>query len=211
MAKPAKHSTRSASPGRSGGSLMLGIFIGLVIGLGIALGVAFYLSKAPLPFLGKSNKPDAKDAKAVPGEPAKPPVVAGMPQGGAKEGDKSDKPKFDFYKILPGGEEPVSEKELKDLAKSGKGQPETKGVYFIQAGSFQNPADADNQKAKIAVLGFESNVEPAALPDKGTWYRVRLGPYTTLEDLNRVRKVLSQNGINADLVKLKDVAAKDNN
>ncbi len=205
MAKPAKHSARSGSPGRSGGSLMLGIFIGLVIGLGIALGVAFYLSKAPLPFLGKSKPADTKDAKAAPGEPAKPAAVAGMPQGS----DKSDKPKFDFYKILPGGEEPVSEKELKDLARSGKGQPEAKGVYFIQAGSFQNPADADNQKAKIAVLGFESNVEPTALPDKGTWYRVRLGPYTTLEDLNRVRRVLSQNGINADLVKLKDVAAKE--
>jgi cell division protein FtsN len=191
MAKPAKHSARSASPGRSGGNLMLGIFIGLVIGLGIALGVAFYLSKAPLPFL------------------AKPAAVAGMPQGGAKEGDKTDKPKYDFYKILPGGEEPVSEKELRDAAKAGRNQPEAKGVYFIQAGSFQNPADADNQKAKIAVLGFESNVEPTPLPDKGTWYRVRLGPYTTLDELNRVRRVLAQNGINADLVKLKDVTAKE--
>ena len=102
------------------------------------------------------------------------------------------------------------EPKEKDAAKAGKNQPEAKGVYFIQAGSFQNPADADNQKAKIAVLGFESNVEPTPLPDKGTWYRVRLGPYTTLEDLNRVRQVLTQNGIDASLVKLKDVAAKDN-
>ena len=206
MAKPAKHSARSASPGRSGGNLMLGIFIGLVIGLGIALGVAFYLSKAPLPFLGKAKPAETKDGKA---EPAKPAAVAGMPQGGAKEGDKTDKPKYDFYKILPGGEEPVSEKELRDAAKAGRNQPEAKGVYFIQAGSFQNPADADNQKAKIAVLGFESNVEPTPLPDKGTWYRVRLGPYTTLDELNRVRRVLAQNGINADLVKLKDVTAKE--
>jgi cell division protein FtsN len=48
------------------------------------------------------------------------------------------------------------------------------------------------------------------LPDKGTWYRVRLGPYTTLEELNRVRRTLSQSGIDASLVKLKDVVAKDN-
>jgi cell division protein FtsN len=204
MAKAANYSARSSAPSRSGGGLLLGIFIGLVLGLGLALGVAFYLNKTPLPFLGKSKPGEAKDGK---GEPAKAPAVAGMPQGGAKEGDK---PKYDFYKILPGGEEPVSEKELKDAAKAGKSQPEAKGVYFIQAGSFQNPADADNQKAKIAILGFESNVEPTALPDKGTWYRVRLGPYTTLEDLNRVRRVLSQNGIDANLVKLKDVAAKDN-
>ena len=106
---------------------------------------------------------------------------------------------------------PATEKELKDAVKAAKSQPEAvRGVFFIQAGSFQNPADADNQKAKIAILGFESNVEPTVLPDKGTWYRVRLGPYGTLEELNQVRRTLTQNGIDANLVKLKDLAAKDN-
>jgi cell division protein FtsN len=212
-------------PRRLRGGFMLGLFIGLVLGLGIALGVAFYLNKTPVPFLGKA-KPAAKDGKEAPK------TVAGMPQGGAKGVDKGadkERPKFDFYKILPGGEEPVSEKELKDLARTAKsqpaqpaqpgqpgqagqqsqpGQPEAaRGVFFIQAGSFQNPVDADNQKAKIALLGFESSVEPTALPDKGTWYRVRLGPYTMLEDLNQVRKVLTQNGIDASLVKLRDAAS----
>ena len=195
---------RSAPPRRSGGGLILGMFIGLLVGLAIALGVAFYLHKTPIPFLGKSKPPASKD---TPHDTPRP--VAGMPQGGGAA-TKAEKPKFDFYKILPGGEEPVSEKELKDAAKTDKAskQPaEARGVYFIQAGSFQNPADADNQKAKIALLGFESTVEPTALPDKGTWYRVRLGPYTTLDDLNRVRKVLSTNGIDANLVKVKDLAA----
>ncbi len=200
----AKHSRRAARPSRSGGGLILGIFIGLILGLGIALGVAFYLNKTPIPVLGKAKPEAAKDGKGAPGDAQK--SLAGMPQGGPK-----DRPKFDFYKILPGGEEPVSEKELKDAAKAGKGQPEgPRGVYFIQAGSFQNPADADNQKAKIALLGFESSVEPTVLPDKGTWYRVRLGPYTSLEDLNRARRVLAQNGIDASLVKVKDAVAKDN-
>jgi len=193
---------------KQGGNFVIGLFVGLLVGLAIALGVAFYLNKTPLPFLGKPKPAAIKDDKAAPGEAPK--AVAGMPQGGAKGADK-DRPKFDFYKILPGGEEPVSEKELKEAAKAGKGQPEAaRGVFFIQAGSFQNPADADNQKAKIAILGFESNVEPTALPDKGTWYRVRMGPYTGLEDVNRVRRVLSQNGIDANLVKVRDPAPKDN-
>ena len=201
MRKPVK---RSAPPSRSGGGFLLGVFIGLLTGLGIALGVAFYLNKTPLPFLGKSKPPAPRDASA---DPVKPAAVAGMPQGGAR----GDKPKFDFYKILPGSEEPVTEKELKEAAKAGRNQPElARGVYFIQAGSFQNPADADSQKAKIAILGFESSVEPTTLPDKGTWYRVRLGPYTTLEELNGVRRTLAQNGIDASLVKLKDVTAKGN-
>lgn len=54
------------------------------------------------------------------------------------------------------------------------------------------------------MLGFESSVEPANLPDKGTWYRVRLGPYTKLEELNQVRQTLAQNGVPASLVKLKE-------
>ena len=195
-----------ARPRRSAGSFLLGMFVGLLVGLAIALGVALYLNKTPIPFLGKSGKPAATKE----GEAGKPAAVAGMPQGGAAPPAKgADKPKYDFYKILPGGEEPVSERELKDAAKAAKSQPDGgKGVYFIQAGSFQNPADADNRKARIAILGFESSVEPTNLPDKGTWYRVRLGPYTALEDLNKVRRVLTQNGIDASLVKMKD--SKDN-
>ena len=197
---------------KQGGNFLIGMFVGLVTGLGIALGVAFYLNKTPLPFLGKAKPAATKDGKdGKEAAPEAPKAFAGMPQAGAKGADK-ERPKFDFYKILPGGEEPVSERELKEAAKAAAkaqpGQPEVaRGVYFIQAGSFQNPADADNQKAKIAILGFESAVEPTVLPDKGTWYRVRMGPYTALEELNRVRRVLSQNGIDASLVKVKDPAS----
>jgi len=100
----------------------------------------------------------------------------------------------------------VSEKELRERARAAaKGQLlGAKERYFIQAGSFQNPAEADNQKARLAILGFESSVEPANLPDKGTWYRVRMGPYTQVEEINRVRQMLAQNGIDASLVKIKE-------
>ncbi len=186
---------------KSGGGFLLGVFIGLLIGLGLALGVAFYLNKTPLPFSSKAPV-QAKDG--VSGI-AKPPAIAGMPNTPGSPGTAPDKPKFDFYKILPGGEETVSEKELKERLRLAKSKPEAgKGVYFVQVGSFQNPADADNQKARLAILGFESSVEPAALPDKGTWYRVRIGPYTGLEEINRVRQALAQNGIDASMVKLKD-------
>jgi cell division protein FtsN len=118
-----------------------------------------------------------------------------------------EKPKFDFYRILPGSEEPVTEKEIRERARaSAKGgqQEAAKDVYFIQAGSFQNPADADNQKARLAILGFESSVEPANLPDKGTWYRVRMGPYAKVDEINKVRQALAQSGIDASLIKVKD-------
>jgi len=208
MAKAAR--PQAAPRSKSGGGFLLGIFVGLVIGLGVAIGVAFYINKTPIPFLTK-DKPATKDAAPATG--GKPPPLAGLPlgapgtasQSAAAPGKAPEKPRFDFYKILPGGEEPVSEKELKDRLKAAKTQPEASAeIYYLQAGSFQNPADADNQKAKLAILGLESTVEPSVLPDKGTWYRVRLGPYRRIDEINRTRQTLAQNGIDASLVKLKD-------
>jgi cell division protein FtsN len=202
MARPRQMTATRKS---SEGSFVLGIFVGLLIGLAVSLGVAFYLNRTPMPFT--LAKP--KDEKAAPA--GKAPAIAGLPQrdSGAAASASGDKPKFDFYKILPGAEETVSEKELRDKLRAAKSQPpgqqeSSKDVYFIQAGSFQNPADADNQKARLAILGFESSVEPANLPDKGTWYRVRMGPYKKVEDINKVRQQLAQNGIDASLVKTKE-------
>ena len=186
---------------RSEGGFLLGIFVGVVLGLAVALGIAFYLNKTPIPFLA------AKSNTAVEKPPAgKGTSLAGLPQGSTAATPSPDKPKFDFYKILPGSEEPVTEKEIRERTRAAaKGQQEgPKDVYFIQAGSFQNPAEADNQKARLAILGYESSVEPANLPDKGTWYRVRLGPYTKVEEINKVRATLAQNGIDASLVKVKE-------
>ena len=210
MAKAAR--PQAAPRSKSGGGFLLGVFIGLVIGLAAAIGVAFYLNKAPVPFVTKAKPPAAKEADG------KGAAVSALPPGGAPAAKDAtppakgvEKPRFDFYKILPGGEEPVSDKELKDrmkAAKDAKGAaPEALAdLYFLQAGSFQNPADADNQKAKIAILGLDSNVEPSVLPDKGTWYRVRLGPYRRLDEINKARATLAQNGIEANLVKVKDPA-----
>jgi cell division protein FtsN len=176
---------------------MLGVFVGLVVGLGASLAIAFYLNKTPVPFL------TAKPKQAEKSEAAKPGAIAGLPH--ATPAAPAEKPKFDFYKILPGQEETVSEKELRERMKAARSQQNVaKDVYFIQAGSFQNPADADNQKARLAILGFESSVEPANLPDKGTWYRVRMGPYSKLDEINRLRQALAQNGIDASLVKIKE-------
>jgi cell division protein FtsN len=206
------HATTRKTPG--GGGFLLGMFVGLLVGLAIALGIALYLNKTPIPFA--SRKATAEDVKNA----GKPPALAGMPQSGSAPaatpapkvpvvaGKAPEKPRFDFYKILPGGEEPVSDRELRERMRTqaaAKSQPAaSQDVFFIQAGAFQNPADADNQKARLAILGFESNVEPTSLPDKGTWYRVRLGPYTKVDELNKVRQALAQNGIDANLVRLKD-------
>ncbi len=175
---------------KSGGGTLLGVFIGLILGLCLAVGVAWYMNKTPIPFLTKAKPPEQTAA-----EPGK--TIAKPDE---KTTQQIEKPRFEFYKILPGAEEPVTEKQLKQAAKSGASVEN----YLLQIGSFQNPAEADNLKARLALIGVEAGVEPIELPEKGTWYRVRVGPYTKVEEINRVRQTLAQNGIDATLVKIKD-------
>jgi cell division protein FtsN len=147
--------------------------------------------KSPVPFVSPAKPADRSPAANL--------------KDAAKAPTSDGKPRFDFYRILPGQEEPVSGDDLKrEAAKEKAGKAETGSVYFLQAGAFQSPADADNLKARIAFLGMEATVEPTNLPDKGVWYRVRLGPYGKIEEINKARAQLSQNGIDASLVKLRD-------
>ncbi|MCL4801409.1 MAG: SPOR domain-containing protein [Burkholderiales bacterium] len=180
------------------GGTLVGIFIGLLLGLAIAAGIAVFMAKTPAPFVDKTGQASRGGAaRTAPNlAEAKPPAAPKAPE----------KPRFDFYKILPGQEEPVSERELKAAAAKDGGRAGAlpKDTYFVQAGSFQNPADADNLKAKLALLGLQASVEPANLPDRGTWYRVRLGPYARLDEIDRVRQTLAQNGVDATLVRVKN-------
>lgn len=192
MAKDYK--PRVAAKRSNGGSTMLGIFIGLILGLCIALGVAWYMNKTPIPFLAKA-KPPEKEAT----EPGKTIV-----KPDEKTTQQAEKPRFEFYKILPGAEEPVTEQQIKQAAKPGAPAEN----YVLQVGSFRNPADADNLKARLALIGVEAGVEPIDLAEKGIWYRVRVGPYTKVDEINRLRQTLAQNGIEATLVKIKDPGSR---
>lgn len=188
-----RHATRS----RSGGALLLGLFIGFLLGLAAAAAIAVYIFKTPVPFLNKAKPAD----KAAPAGA----TLADAPKAPAP-GD--GKPRFDFYRILPGQEEAVSSEQIKQAAQAqAKSGAPSGDLYFLQAGAFQNPADADNLKAKLALLGFEASMEPTNLAEKGVWYRVRLGPYARVDELDRARAELAQNGIDAALIKIRDGAA----
>lgn len=194
MTRDYKATERKSGGRRNGGSLLAGILIGLVLGLGLALGVAWYINKMPSPFSSARTPATAK------GEAAKP-----APAQPVRADDKAAiteelKPRFDFYKILPGSGEPSPEKPPQDAQKGSTASG--KEAFFLQAGAFQNAPDADALKAKLALLGVEANIETTALPDKGTWHRVRIGPYTSVEEVNRTRDTLKQNGVQTTLIKV---------
>jgi cell division protein FtsN len=184
------HKPRTMAKKKSSGSTLLGVFIGILIGLSIAVGVAWYMNKTPIPFLTKAKPPEK--AAVEPG--------AASVKPDEKTTQQVEKPRFEFYKILPGAEEPVTEKQMKQAAKTGAPAES----FLLQVGAFQNPAEADNVKARLALIGVEARVEPVDQAEKGTWYRVRVGPYAKVDEINRVRQTLAQNGIDASLVKIKD-------
>jgi cell division protein FtsN len=192
---------KTRHPERKGSGLLVGLIVGFLLGMGTAAVIAIYVFKTPMPFASKAPATPAK-----PGE-------KGQSESKAAKGEEG-KPRFDFYRILPGQEEPVTDRQLKDAAKQpAAGVPGsadgTKDIYFIQAGAFQNPAEADNRKAQLALLGLEASVEPTTVPEKGTWYRVRLGPFSRVEEINRVRAQLAQNGIDGSLVKVREPGQKN--
>jgi cell division protein FtsN len=160
---------------------------------------------------------------------------------GAK--DASDKPRFDFYKILPGIEEPkvqprAAERSDRTVAEQARdraadkglppaatppaggaptaaapandkvavAEPPAKGLkngerYWLQAGSFSAQADAENLRARLALGGWEANVQEGNVPDKGVRYRVRLGPYDNPDELSRMKADLARRGFDVAVIK----------
>ncbi|HEY1461303.1 MAG TPA: SPOR domain-containing protein [Casimicrobiaceae bacterium] len=179
----------------------------------MAAGVAFYLARsglsAPLAPTGA-----ARDA----GRGGKSDAVASTGQ------DKSDKPRFDFYKILPGGEEPkapdrrgidklerpadkpapapVAKAPEKEAAKEApKETPKAADRFWLQAGAFNGEADAENLKARLALSGWEAVVQTVPLPDKSVRYRVRMGPYDNTDELNRIKGELGKGGFDVAVIR----------
>lgn len=211
MSRDMKHSRRSSDrPGHGAGSkTLLTLFLGIVVGVLGSAGVVWYINKMPIPFSAKGQQ------SAAPGEsvrPAQSGASGGTPAAlPGKPGDPvpqtSDKPRFDFYKILPGNAESVPAPTEKPVEKTveetkGKGDKESvvKNVLYLQAGSFQKADEADNQKAKLAFIGMEASVQQVMVQDK-VWYRVRLGPFAKIDELNRLRSELAKQGIEASVVK----------
>jgi cell division protein FtsN len=81
-------------------------------------------------------------------------------------------------------------------------------VYYLQAGAFQRSADADNLKARLALAGLEAQIQTATLPDNSIWHRVRLGPYSNGQDLDKAKVALKENKIDATVIKVNEPLAK---
>jgi cell division protein FtsN len=116
----------------------------------------------------------------------------------AADAGKTTKPKYDFYIILQEGETLVSERDLAKGKPASKTAKAEEGVsYFLQAGSFARFEDADQLKARLALTGLVAQIHKVTLEGRGTYHRVRLGPYAKLEDMEQANRQLRDLGIKA--------------
>jgi cell division protein FtsN len=213
---------------KQGGGTFLGFIIGLVLGLGVALAVAIYVTKVPTPFSNKNQpRTSAQDVQEneknkdwnpnsvlqpkAPAEPPAPPdasAAAATPQDADKSTEK-----------VPAPPRPaVTADPLGDLAKAKSGlttpaapatpatskAPADAGdpfIYAVQAGAYRTSADADAQKAKLALLGLDAKVSERDQAGRVV-YRVRLGPFNDKSAAEQMRTQLESNGIDNTLVRL---------
>lgn len=262
MSRDYKTRKPSKSTPEKGGSAFLGGFVGYALGLASAIGIWLYFNYASSPFLPTekvANSVEKSEVKAAPEQPKTPVKPQQEPVVTIEE-----KPRFDFYKILPGIEEPEIDHEYKPAtAQPAQPQatakipensskpaeivqqtipstrpnisptviapqiaavpprtipaepiqhpvapqvksppPPVKEKFFLQAGSFRKNDEAENMKARLAFLGVSASIQPIDLAEKGTWYRVRIGPLTNQADLDRISTSLKENDIGVQSIKV---------
>jgi cell division protein FtsN len=165
---------------------------GLAVGLAVA-GIVYikdHRPDAPLSRTGKAEKRRSHGGELPDTEAA---------DSGAEEPGKS----YAFYDMLPKFEMVVPEKD-KDVRPDTKSVPETRrGTYVLQAGSYKNFADADRVRAKLALQGVESKVQKVSV-DNDTWHRIRIGPISKLDELNRLRQILRKADVDVLVIRVGD-------
>lgn len=229
MPKDYKDAPASRGSSRPSHPLLLGVIIGLLLGIVISLAVALWLNRLSNPFVQKNRPvqplPRMGAAPAAPSDEAatNPATTAPAPAPA-----KGDRPRFEFYQILPGEKEakqrppqatppapsqaasspPSAAPRAAEAPRPGSSpatpKPHTGDTYWLQAGAFSDEKEADNLRAKIALTGLEASVRPVSPTGQRKLYRVRLGPYQSLDDANRIKSVLSQNGVEATIIRAGD-------
>ncbi len=203
------------------GGFVLGLVVGLLAGLALALGVALYITKAPVPFVNKVPQRTAEQDNAEternknwdPNGPlagkstVRPVVPAGPAASGAGPAAPATAPVAAASgaaarPAVPAARDPAA---ILSGATFGSAASTAAGpqpfVYFVQAGAYTRSEEAEQQRAKLALVGLEAKVSEREQSGR-TVFRVRVGPYEAREDADGVQGRLNQAGIEARLVRV---------
>jgi cell division protein FtsN len=170
------------APNRSnGGGSIVSFSAGVAVGLVVAAAVAAYLTITPPPFQDRGlRKPEPAVAKKAAPEDA---ASAQEPAAEAPAEPAAAAPP------------PLADPKGPPLAEP----PGT--TYFLQVAAYRSVDEADQMRARLAILGFEASVSQIKR-DNTVFHRVRLGPFSDFELLNRTKVSLAENGLESTVVRV---------
>jgi cell division protein FtsN len=177
---------------RQTGGTLLGLIIGLVVGLGIAVVVAVMITNTPVPFIDKVGQQERQPVSNGKIDDPNRPMYGSRP---------SDRP----VAANPPETAPVSEFKPQQQATAPatvttEPADDNKWIYYLQAGAFRAWSDAESERARLALMGFEAQITEKKA-ENGTLYRVRMGPYAQAEAMNKMRGRLSESGIEFAIIR----------
>ena len=205
---------------RQRGNTLTGIIIGLIVGLAIAVVVALVITKGATPFTDKGSKA-GKGGEPTPDQVADP----NKPLYGNKEAARAANRQIAEQKQAAEAQKSAAEADplgeaiaamktteakpaaapVAPAAPAAPGAPAAADgsdnvIYYLQAGAFREMADAENVRAKLALLGFEATITDRST-DAGVLHRVRVGPYPQAAAMNKARAKLQGSGVDVAIVR----------
>lgn len=179
-------SPQSPVPHAQHGGTFVGVVIGLVIGLAIAIGIALYITRAQTPFAFRSDSqasaPTAQSASDADPNAA---LFARKPAASAADANPQSSP-------TSSSADPIG-----DIARNAARDD---GSYLLQTGAFKSSDEAQQQKAKLTLAGFDAQISPRDVGDT-RFYRVRIGPFAKADEMSKARDRLSALGIDATVIR----------
>ncbi len=178
-----KNRPTNRRPAKRGAPAWLWMTTGVMAGLFVAMLIYLHRHSAP-PEMTAQPPPEETSAP----RPNTPPADA-----------ESGEPRYDFYTLLPKREVEISSEDL-EPARERESKSLADGPWLLQAGSFRQYSQADALRAQLALNGFESSIDLTE-GDNGVWHRVRLGPYTSKREVDRIRSKLARAQVRAIIIK----------
>ncbi len=180
LSRDYKHVKRQTPGGGPGFNGWVGLGIGLAMGLGVALMVHLYHYRE-------------EQAVGVPQPAAATPPASAKAPSEDSAAPVGTGPDLTFYDMLPKQEVEIPEGPS-NARPAGAALP--KGDVTLQAGSFKQVAEAEKLQAQLAQYGVDAKIQRFSLDDE-TWYRVRIGPIATVEELDVIRAKLAEAEVEA--------------
>lgn len=204
------------------GGFVLGLIVGLLVGLAVALGVALYITKVPIPFVNKvpqrTAEQDAQEAERNKNWDPNAPLAgkaarsasgvvnapaAAVPPPPSTTATAEAASSSAAVTTAPAAPKPAAARAETPAAASAPAATAAADayVYFVQAGAFTRPEEAEAQKAKLAIQGFTAKVMEREQNGR-TVFRVRLGPNDTREAAEDLQRKIEAAGFEANLVRV---------